>query len=142
MQITDVPFVAQVGIYRDMEGRLMLSTTQEVTNHLGTLHAGAQYLLAETASGDYLQQAFPELATRVVPVLRSSAIKFKRQAEGAIVAFPDMSDEERTRFLSQFSRKGRATVTVSVEVRDTGGHLTSQGTYEWFVQQLPDAIGD
>lgn len=119
-----------------------MSPTPEVANHLGTLHAGAQFLLAETASGDYLQQAFPELAARVVPVLRSSALKFKLPAESVIVSFPDMPDEERTRFLSQFARKGRATVTVSVEVRDSGGHLTSQGTYEWFVQQLPDVISD
>lgn len=137
MNITEIPFVALAGIGRDESGRLRLAATQAVANHLGTLHAGAQFLLAETASGDHLQTVFAELVDQVVPVLRASSVKFRRPAQRALYAIPSMTDADKGAFLAQFSRKGRASITVSVELADEEGAVTFSGSYEWFVQRLP-----
>ncbi|MCK4671138.1 MAG: DUF4442 domain-containing protein [Candidatus Aegiribacteria sp.] len=41
-------------------------------NHLQTIHASAQFTLAETASGEMLRIELPELVGKVVPIFRDS----------------------------------------------------------------------
>lgn len=136
MQVTQIPFVRTVGIQRDAEGRLMLPGADELHNHLGTLHASAQFALAETASGDQLQRLFPELVGRVVPLLRGAEVKFRKPATGPVHALASVSDEARERFNTHLQRKGRASISVHVEVRDGDGAVTCAGSYDWYVQTL------
>jgi hypothetical protein len=44
------------------------------------LHAGAQFTLAETQSGLYLQTLFPELESQVIAILRESKMRYKKPA--------------------------------------------------------------
>ncbi|WP_166642564.1 PaaI family thioesterase [Methylocaldum gracile] len=137
MDVTAIPFVEKVGICRTEEGTLTLPFSTSTQNHLNTIHASAQFALAETASGEALQRLFPELAGKVVPVLRESHVKFKRPASSAIFAFPAVSEEAVSKFKEQFEKKRRSSITVDVEVRDSDGVVTSVGMFDWFVQGLP-----
>lgn len=101
-----------------------------------TIHASAQFALAETASGDILQRLFPNLAGKVVPVLRESQIKFKKPAQKKIVAYPSVAAESGSKFEEQISKKGRALISVEVQVKDVDGLVTCMGKFNWFVQQM------
>ena len=61
MEITSIPFVKKLGLEQNLDRALQLTFNETVQNHLHTIHAGAIFTLAETASGEALQQIFPEL---------------------------------------------------------------------------------
>ncbi|WP_456430948.1 PaaI family thioesterase [Nitratifractor sp.] len=136
MQATDIPFVQHIGI-EEHDERLGLDFTDKVLNHVGTLHASAQFALAETESGMHLQRLFPELAGRVLPVLRDARVKYRQPARERIEAFSSADDEAIEKFRSQFGKKGRATIPIDVVVRDANGVVTCQATFTWFVQAIP-----
>ena len=136
MNVLEIPFVKKVGISKTDTNKLELAFTTDTHNHLETMHASAQFTLAETASGEFLQTLFPELVGKVVPVLRDASVKFKKPAVKNIIAYPSISDEAREKFNNQFSKKGRASICVDVEIKDIDDTVTSIASYNWFVQKL------
>ena len=136
MNVLEIPFVEKVGISKTDDGQLELVFKKDVQNHLNTIHASAQFTLAETASGEALQQQFPELVGKVVPLLRDSDIKFKKPALYNIYAHAVISDASRLKFSEQFSKKGRASISVDVSIKDSEGTVTCVGMFNWFVQSI------
>ena len=136
MNVIEIPFVKKVGITQSEKGELELPFTDETHNHLQTIHASAQFTLAETASGEYLQTLFPELVGKVIPVLRDATIKFKNPGVKTIIAYPSISDESREKFNLQFSNKGRASISVDVDIKDIENTVTCIATYSWFVTKI------
>ncbi len=137
MDITQVPFSKHIGIkYSDDEGKLILPFADHVKNHLGTFHAGAQFSLMETASGQFLQQQFPELVGKVVPVLRKAEAKYKKPATSDLKAVASADEESLETFSRQFQQKGRGNISVTVELIDADGIITTNAVYEWFIQSL------
>jgi len=134
MDVTNIPFAKHIGIKRKEEGVLKLESTETVQNHIQTIHASAQFALAETQSGLHLQKIFPTLENKVVGLLRSSNVKYKNPATQTLYAYATVDELEKDKFISQLERKGRASITVSVEVRDVNELLTMQGEFTWFVQ--------
>ncbi len=134
MNVTQIPFVEKVGIKRSEQGLLELAFSAGVQNHLKTIHAAAQFILAETASGEILQTKFPELVGKVIPVLRDSQIKFKKPATKSIIAVASVSSESIQKFNDQISKKGRASISVDVEIKDIENTVTCVGKFNWFVQ--------
>lgn len=136
MEITDIPFAQTLGLKKSANGVLELGFDDGVMNHLQTIAAAAQFSLAELASGEFLMQSFPELIDEVLPVLRDSRLKYKRPARSKISAYVSSSDENIAKFREHYNRKGRALLSVNVEVKDTGGNVTSTGHFSWYVQKL------
>ena len=136
MNVIEIPFVDKVGIQINTNGELELPFYAGVQNHLQTIHASAQFALSETASGEILQRSFPDLAGKVIPVLRESQIKFKRPANRKIVAYPSVTAESLSKFDEQISKKGRALISVEVQVKDVDGIVTCTGTFKWFLQLI------
>lgn len=136
MQVTNIPFAKHIGIERKEEGTLKLEATDVVQNHIQTIHASAQFALAETQSGLYLQILFPEYKDQVIPLLRGSTVKYKQPATKEIYAVASVDDESREKFLALFEKKGRASITVMVELRDVDDLITMQGEFTWFMQKL------
>lgn len=136
MDVMKIPFVESVGIERDGDGVLTLPFDGHVHNHLQTVHAAALFALAETASGDALLSLFPDLVSEVVPLLRDSQIKYKKPATTAITAYPVVSDEAVSNFLDRLERKGRASITMDVELRDNNAVVTCRGSFNWYVQRI------
>jgi len=135
MDITQIPFVKHTGI-KNEEGRLKLEATDVVQNHLGTIHASAQFTLAETQSGLYLQDTFPELGGKVVGVLRGSTVKYRNPATTSIYAVANIKEEAKEKFLSQFARKGRASIVVDVVLKTYDDVVCMQGEFTWFVHKV------
>ena len=136
MNITKLPFVEKVGIKRNDNNLLELLFDETVQNHMQTIHAGAQYTLAETASGEVLQTEFPELLGTVVPVLRESQVKYKKPAMKTITAIASIALEAKQKFNEQLGKKGRASISVNVNVKDSQDTVTCIGTFNWFVQKI------
>lgn len=136
MNVLEIPFVKKVGITKNENNELALAFSEDTHNHLQTIHASAQFSLAETASGDFLQTLFPELVGNVIPVVRDATIKYKKPAIKNITAHPSISDDSRDKFTAQFERKGRASISVDIEVKDSEGTVTCIATYNWFVQKF------
>ncbi len=136
MDVTQIPFAKYIGIERKEEGTLQLESSPVVLNHIETIHASAQFALAETQSGLYLQIAFPELADKVVGLLRGATVKYKNPAYTSIYAKASMDDALKEKFLTTLHKKNRASITVTVEVCDSEDVLTMIGEFNWFVQKL------
>ena len=136
MNVVEIPFVKKVGIKKTKNNELELAFSTDTHNHLETMHASAQFTLAETASGEFLQTLFPDLVGKVIPVLRDATVKFKKPAIKNVIAYPSISEEAREKFNTQFSKKGRASISVDVEIRDIENTVTCIATYNWFVQKI------
>jgi len=138
MNITEIPFNKFIDIKQHHEDQscLVLEFKEQTKNHLGTMHASAQFALAEACSGLVLQKCFPHLEGSVVPMLRKSDVKFKRPATSSVFARAEISEDQRKRFEQQLERKGRASIEVTVDVIEQDGATTMAGIYEWFAQKL------
>jgi acyl-coenzyme A thioesterase PaaI-like protein len=138
MNVTEIPFNKLIGIKKDNTAAesLQLSPDDSLKNHLGTFHASAQFALAEACSGLFLQQQFPTLVDEVLPVVRKSEIKFRRQTQTTIHATASCETTTLEKFENQLSRKGRAAVTITVVVTDEAGMVVMTGTFEWFIQKM------
>jgi acyl-coenzyme A thioesterase PaaI-like protein len=138
MEITAVPFAAHNGIEIDENGAVFLPFHDNVKNHFNGVHAGAQFLLAESASGYYLLTAFPKLVGKVLPLLHESRIKYVKQAQGQLTSRVVLSEAEKQKFLQVLMARGRAVINVVVDVSDTDGSITCSGEFKWFVQLKDD----
>lgn len=138
MNITAIPFVEKVGITRHSSGLLELPFNSGLHNHLQTIHASAQFALAETASGDFLQTQFPQLVGKVVPVLRDAQVKFKKPAIKTIRAATSVSNDTLQAFNDRFSQKDRASIVIDVEIKDADDTVTCVASFNWFIQRIDD----
>ncbi len=120
----------------EKSGQLSLKYKNSVLNHARTIHAAAQFALAETQSGIHLQNLFPELKGKVLPILRDGQIKYKKPAKGKIFAFSLTEEEDIGKFESQLVKRGRASLRIRVEIRDIDDVLVSEAIFTWFVQML------
>jgi len=135
MNIEDIPFAKHVGIERKEEGTLKLKKKELIQNHIQSIHGAAQFTLAETQSGLYLRSLFPEYVGKVLPLLRSSSVKYKHPATTDIYAIAMTSDKAKEKFETQFLSKGRAIIPIEVELRDENNVVTMLGEFTWFVQR-------
>jgi len=136
MDVTQIPFAKHIGIKYKDEGTLKFEPTEAVQNHIQSIHASAQFTLAETQSGLFLQKEFPELVDKVVGVLRGSSVKYKNPATTSIYATATLEDSVKEKFLMQLERKGRAGISIKVELRDANEVITMVGTFDWFIHKI------
>jgi len=129
-----IPFVEYLGIKPEEDG-LVLEPKKELENHIGTIHASAQFTLAETASGIFLQKAFPHIG-EVLPLLRGSTVKYKSPATTKLIAHATIIQEDKDKFIEQFNKRGKGSIRVMVNVLDTHSVITMRGEFNWFIQQV------
>ena len=68
------------------EATVVLPRRPELTNHVGSQHAGALFTVAETASGAAFVGAFAVRMGEVTPLARQAEIQYLKIANGAIEA--------------------------------------------------------
>jgi len=135
----NIPFNQFVGLQKsdNPDFVLELAEDRKYENHLATVHASAQFALAEAASGEYLLNNFRDQYKGViVPVVRRVETKYKKPAKGKLYANAVLDDETATMALTRLKEKGRALFPVEVSVVDQEGTITMTGTVEWFVQAV------
>jgi acyl-coenzyme A thioesterase PaaI-like protein len=133
--VTELPFNTLVGIQLadDSAHLLRLPAGKQYLNHLGTVHASAQLALAEASSGEFLLRHFVS-ADGIIPVVRRMDAKFRKPASGSIVSSVIVTAEALAQLDSELSGKGRALISIPVEIHDESGAHTLSATFEWFIQ--------
>ncbi len=136
--VTELPFNSFLGIESatDPAHLLRLPSGPQYLNHLGTVHASAQLALAEASSGEFLLRSLgPD--SGVIPVVRRLESKFRKPANGSITSTVSAPPESLDQLRADLAAKGRAIVSVPVELHDESGTHTLSATVEWFITKLP-----
>ncbi len=138
MDALDLPFSSAIGLRRSdrpERGPLFLDESPEVRNHLGTIHAAAQFGLAEAASGEFLRTRFTALAESCVAVVRRADVAYRAPARGRIYAKAYVDEQRLRQFEDRIASRGRSFISVDVAVSDAAGTVTLSGAIEWFVRK-------
>src|ERR1041385_7123665 len=142
MHVTDLAINKALGMQLAPAGNghiLEMPETPLLLNHVGTVHASAQFALAEASSGEFLLRQLGEVKDQVFAVLRTSDVKFRKPAHGALRASARFVEGVAETLSAELTTRGRALVSVLVEIADAQGVITMTGQYDWFLQRQPNA---
>lgn len=134
MNVLDLPFNKYIGLKNVSDGDylLMLESDGKYLNHLNTVHASAQFALAEATSGFFLLREFEGL-TDILPVVRKVETKYKKPANGNVFSKAGFVNTDKATVINELNSKQRALITVRVSLHDSEGNITMQSDFEWFV---------
>ena len=137
--VTELPFNRFLGLQAATEPSqlLRLPAGGPYLNHLGTVHASAQLALAEASSGEFLLRALGS-TDGIVPVVRRLEAKFRKPANGTITSTVTTPTDTLDQLRIDLAAKGRAIISVTVELHDESGAHTLSATVEWFLTRLSD----
>jgi len=142
MHVTDLAINKLLGMRLGLPGDghvLEISESPLLLNHVGTVHASVQFALAEASSGEFLLRHFGDLQSQVIAVLRTSEVKFRKPAHGALRATAQFAEGGADALLAELTTRGRALASVLIEVADAQGVVTMTGRYDWFLQRQTNA---
>lgn len=131
-----IPLVNTLGIeVTDINagtGEARLAVRPEIANHLGALHAGAIFTLAETASGAAMAGALGAKVFELRSVAATSTISYKKLAKGLISAKGKTSipADEINKILRD---EGKVRFAVDVELFDEEGDIVAVVSVDWHV---------
>jgi uncharacterized protein (TIGR00369 family) len=109
---------------------LRLPLRQEVTNHLGMVHGGAQYALGEATAIAMASRIPDEQAGQVHLLTASAIINYRRRAQGGLIGRAGMSPEEIIRLRAAFAEHGRLRFPVTVELSDETNNIVTTLTVD------------
>lgn len=142
MHVTDLAINKTLGMQLAPAGNshtLEMPESPLLLNHVGTVHASAQFALAEASSGEFLRRHLGNAQSEVFAVLRISDVKFRKPAHGALRASARFADGTADSVATELASRGRALASVLVEVADAQGVVTMSGQYDWFLQRQTNA---
>jgi acyl-coenzyme A thioesterase PaaI-like protein len=123
-----IPFTGtaglEVAVYMPTRVVVEVDDREALHNHVGTFHAAALSLLAETASGLVVALNVRDPA---VPILRSMDVAFRRLAAGRLTAEATLSNDDAARIRDRPIGK----VDVEVAVTDPSGEAPVDATMHW-----------
>lgn len=109
---------------------LTLRDRNRVRNHVGSIHAAAMALLAESATGFLVGMSVPDTHLLLIKTLR---VDYKKRAIGSLRAVATLTTEQ----LSAVATQSRGEVTVQVEVTDESGQspIACEMIWAWLPRQ-------
>ncbi len=140
MKVVDLAINAALGMKESEPGEshlLELPVSSLSKNHVGSVHASAQFALAEACSGQWLCLQLKGIQDRVFPLLRHSNVKFRKPAQGRLLAFADPVEGQAHNLTDTLNTKGRLLVAIQVSVQDENQQTTMTGQFDWYLQWLP-----
>lgn len=129
-----VPFVGTTGVYYETvepnKVVVSLNNTKAVQNHIGSVHAVAVTLLAETATGFILGVNLP--SDRVL-LIKSYSVNFYRPLKrGQVAAIATLTDKQRLTILN--TPKGEMVIPCVIQDRESDSERDSivvEMTWAW-----------
>ncbi len=123
-----MPFLEKVGlkiVYVERgKVRVELPFDPSNTNHLGTIHAGALFTIAETAGG--LVATSAAIPGDVVGVAKSGTIRYKKPAKGLIYVEEEVDTEWVADKFKQALEEGKADIPITVNIKDESGDVVAE----------------
>lgn len=109
---------------------LTLRDRNRVRNHVGSIHAAAMALLAESATGFLVGMNVPDTHLLLIKTLR---VDYNKRAIGSLRAVATLTTEQ----LSAVATQPRGEVTVQVEVTDESGQspIACEMIWAWLPRQ-------
>ncbi len=132
-----VPFAGYVGVevtsIAPGEAVVILPERAELTNHVGSQHAGALFTVAEAASGAAFVGAFVERMGEVTPLARSAEISYEKIAKGPIEAKAKLG-VPAAEALATLDAEGKVVFPCEIEMTDASGLTVATATVHWHVR--------
>ncbi len=133
--LDQVPFVAHLGVqvedYAPGRAVLSLPLAVELRNHVGSVHAGALFSLAETAASA-ASATHPRLAGLRL-LARSLEIRYKKPVRGGVTAHAEITPEMAEAVIAGIAAAGKHDLVVPVELFDGHGNSVAvvRGIYSF-----------
>jgi uncharacterized protein (TIGR00369 family) len=132
-----VPFAGHLGLkitsVGEGEALVVLPEGHELTNHVGSQHAGALFTVAETASAAAFVGAFAERMGDVTPLARSAEISYEKIANGPIQAAGKLGVDP-AEALATLDADGKVEFPCQVVLTDESGTQVATATVHWHVR--------
>jgi acyl-coenzyme A thioesterase PaaI-like protein len=115
------------------EAVVVLPERAELTNHVGSQHAGALFTVAEAASGAAFVGAFAERMGEVTPLARRAEISYEKIAKGPIEAKARLG-VPAAEALATLDAEGKVEFPCEIELVDGDGTRVATATVGWHVR--------
>jgi acyl-coenzyme A thioesterase PaaI-like protein len=137
MNVLDLPFNKIISVKKSevSDTIFMLEDLEKYHNHLGTVHASAQYALAEATSGEIIERNLGDWNGAYFPVVRRVEVKYKNPAKGRLFSTGYLDPYKTTKAKKELSEKGRALIDISVKITDDEKNTTFEGVFTWFIMK-------
>jgi len=123
-----IPFAGTAGcrveVLTNHECRVVLKNRRKVGNHIGTVHAAAMALVAESATGFVAAMNVPD--SRVL-VIRSMELTYLKRTKGDLTATATLSNDD----LKRLTTEEKGDIAVPVVLRDSEGTESVTATMVW-----------
>ena len=133
-----VPFAGFLGIEYDSvtadETVLRLKDDPAKHNHIGTLHAGAIFSLAESASGVAVIAAIADRLAGVTPLAARAEITYEKVARGDVTATARIEGGVEG-VLATLDETGKVRFPVVVDLTDEAGTKCATVTVDWHLRR-------
>ena len=133
-----VPFAGFLGIEYDevKPGHAVLRLRDDPAkhNHIGTLHAGALFSLAESASGLCVTAAIAERLSGVTPLAARAEITYRKVARGDVTATARIESPVEE-ILATLDEAGKVKFPVNVDLADESGGVCATVTVDWHLRK-------
>ncbi|MEA3029935.1 MAG: hypothetical protein QOJ53_2146 [Sphingomonadales bacterium] len=135
-----VPFAKYLGIelldVGDGFASARLVLRRDVSNHLGTMHAGALFTLAETASGAAMTGAFIDMIGGLRPVTAEAKISYMKLARGTVSCTATIS-EPADALRRRLRAEHKVVFDVLVDLFREDGQPVATMRVAWNVRYVP-----
>lgn len=129
--VATVPFVEHVGLRTDADTPVVhVPDDPRLRNHVGTVHAGALFTAAETASGREIVRLLGVLPVPVIPVVGTASMRYRAPAVGPVAAIATtvLSHDD---IVAELATGGRPRRSVDTELTAEDGTVVARATFEW-----------
>ncbi len=128
-----IPYVAhhRIEVVREDQGdvEVRLPMNREVTNYVGTMHAGALFTAAESAAGAVAYGVVP--GGRAFGLLRGAEITYARRAEADVIARARVDEAAAAAARAALEETGRGDVAIEVTITDPDGEVVFRGAFDY-----------
>ncbi|MBZ9749649.1 DUF4442 domain-containing protein [Deinococcus sp. HMF7604] len=138
----DIPMNATVGVQITGVGVGWATgeapETAPFHNHLGTIHAGVQFLLAEAVSGAAFAGAFAAQLMTAVPLIEKLETHYVGRAQGDLTARAEAADPAALpQAHADFAREGKARLVLNISVQDGENKEVMRAVAHWYIRARP-----
>lgn len=136
-----VPFARHAGVevtsVAPDAGVAILHAGPDSLNHIGSVHAGLIFTLAETAAGAAMVGVFSDYIATAVPVAASAQISYVAVAHGDLTATGTVS-APAAELLEELAAAGKVRFAVAVDIADATGVTVATCVVDWHVRLRGD----
>jgi acyl-coenzyme A thioesterase PaaI-like protein len=133
-----VPFANYAGVelleLSATTGVARLVQRPDVSNHIGSVHAGALFTLAEAASGAAMAGVFAQHLMAIRPVVSQAKIAYLKVAKGVLLATASLARPPAD-VLAEFDDAGQTAFEIAVEVKDESDITVATFTATWNIKK-------